>query len=288
MGANKNPNSTYAAAIKKLKPPTVAVNKNKSKIPKASSSSIPANKSRNTNKKSTPHQGADPTPEGIPKSVVNINPSPEMSSSISLPDLTAEVPSPSPAVSGKSLTDVTEKTPLPSSDSLPIVGEPGEDGAKSISIETKSSIITVIKKQTSEDGFSVPESNKRARHTSPKSGSGEIELSNSFSPLETSPSSKKQAVTVAEVSEMDTSNSSTKQPKVESVRPKHQRLSRSETKISPPIDVAKRETKIPTHSTPSAVETVPRKPNFSRQDFSKSPKDKAPQSKQVKTGKKPS
>ena len=222
---------------------------------------------------------------------MNINPSPEMSSSISLPDLTAEVPSPSPAVSGKSLLDVTEMTPVPSSDPLPIVSEP-EDGAKSISMETESSIITIIKKPISEDGFSVPEHKKRARPTSPKKGSGGVELSNSFSPLDKSPNSKKQAVSVAEGSEADPSNSSTPQPRLESCRSKLQGLSKPETKAGKTANVATKgkslkETKIPSSSTPSAAESASRKPKFSRQDFFKGPKEKAPQSKQDKTGKKP-
>ena len=98
---------------------------------------------------------------------------------------------------------------------------------------------------------------------------------------------------MAEGSEVDTSNSSTSQPGVESIESKTQRLSRPVKKIGLPINTATREkkekeTKIPTCSTPSAVASRSRKIKVNKQDFSKDPKDKAPQSKQDKTGKKPS
>ena len=211
-----------------------------------------------------------------------INPSPEISSSV--PDLTAEVPLPSSVVSSASLPDVTEKTPVPSSDPPPIVSEP-EEGAKSISMETESSIITITKKPTSEDGFSVPDAKKRARAASPNGDNDGVELSNSFSPLAKSPSSKKQAVSVAEGSEVDASSPSTSQPSDQSCRPKPQELTR------PVKDASKVQihgTKIPSDSTPRAGESKPasRKLKFSREDFVKSPIEKPSQSKQDKTGKK--
>ena len=225
-------------------------------------------------------QGSDSSKEKLTESGADIlasnnTPEVEMGSYDSIHDLTSEVQSP-PAVNSSDLQDV--------------MGEPEEGNAKSICIETKSSIVTVTKKPVSEDGFSVPDVKKRARVASPKKGNSGVELSNSFSPLEKSPSSKKQAVSVVEDSEADTSNSSASQPRVDSCRPKPQGL-RSEPKICPPMDVVKREktnkeTKIPSFSTPSTGERGPRKPRFSREDFVKGPKEKPSQSKQEKTGKK--
>ena len=98
---------------------------------------------------------------------------------------------------------------------------------------------------------------------------------------------------MAEGSEVDASNSSTSQPGVESIEPKPQRLSRPVTKIGLPINAATREkkekeTKIPTCSTPSTVASGSRRIKVNKQDFLKVPKDKVSQSKQDKTGKKPS
>ena len=103
---------------------------------------------------------------------------------------------------------------------------------------------------------------------------------NSFSPLEKSPSSKKQAVSVANDQPDKDTSISTSQSKVESCRPKIQGSTKIETKIDHPIKKEReKESRIPTISST-------RKPKLSIQHFLKDPKDKGPQSKQDKTGKK--
>ena len=79
---------------------------------------------------------------------------------------------------------------------------------------------------------------------------------------------------MVEGSEMDTSNPSTSQPTEQSCRPKLKGLSRPESEDGKPVDTkskTRKETKIPSYSTPRAGESrpIPRKPRFSREDFIK-------------------
>ena len=254
MGANRDPNSSYASAIKKMK------GSNTVRKPPQEKRESQQNPSK-----------SDTTPKRVPKSAKTAksnSPAEKMSSCESLPDLSV-------------------KNPMPSSDPVPLVSESGDDGAKSISVETKSSIITVTKKQANEDGFSVLAARKRARPASPKSGNSGIELSNSFSTLEQSPSEKKQAVST-EDSEAGKSKPSTSQPRVESCRPKTHTMKEMESKADPPVQVAlkpDKETKIPVHSSHHSKRGETKKARL-KDNFIQAPKERAPQSRHDKTGKK--
>ena len=253
MGANRDPNSTYASVIKKMK-----ISNMSRKPPQENRESR-----QNPPKSKT-------SPKRVPKTAESDTPLDMMSSCESLPDL-------------------SKKNPVPSSDPVPLVSESGDDGAKSISVETKSSIITVTKKQANEDGFSVPAARKRARPASPKSGNSGLELSNSFSTLEKGPDVKKQAVSVTEAPEKDDPKLSTNQPRAESCRPKTHTMKEREPNTEPTVKEAlkgkpDKETKIPVHSSHHSIRGETRKSKL-KDNFSQAPRDKASQSRHDKTGK---
>ena len=253
MGANRDPNSSYASAIKNMK------------------SSNTGRKSPQENRESRQNPAkSDTTPKRVPKTAKSNSPADVMSSCESLPDL-------------------SEKHPAPSSDPVPLTSEPGDDGAKSISVETKSSIITVTKKPASEDGFSLPAGRKRARPASPKSGNNDIKLTNSFSTLEKSPIGKKQAVSITKAPEAGDPKVSSSQPRAESCRPKTHTMKEMEAKPQPPVKETLKgksdETKIPVHSSHHSIRGETRKAKL-KDNFIQAPSERAPQSKHDKTGRK--
>ena len=183
MGANKNSNNTYASAVKVLK--------------------------RNTprNNKPAPAENKASPRRSLPAPAEN-KASPQRSS---LP-VRSDPPSGENSNLGAAVHSGVKENILPSTsrtnsfDSLPDLCNPEKNQvsveAKSISIETSSSIVTVLKKVQTEDmEFSVPSIKKRARPVSPKSSSSDVELKNSFSSLVESPAVKKQAISVNIASE---------------------------------------------------------------------------------------
>ena len=190
----------------------------------------------------------------------------------------------------ESLPNLNETSAVPSHkvthSTIPTSMSESEDGGtKSISLETPSSIITVTKKPTNEnDDFSFPHGGKRARPASPKSGNV-VETSNSFSPLQESPCSKKQALCRDATSQMDSADSGEGRLEVEDCVPRGKNVeekSRSGGKMDTKIPSIS--TKILPISAPSAGGS--RKTKLSKENFLKVNQDKAPQSKKDKTGKK--
>ena len=290
MGANKILGSSYAQVIKTLKTRKEGGNKSDphrdvASNPQPSTSGTAKSSTKGQQKSKTIPQKSQPKPQRSPakprKSLAKTK-QPQMDS---LESTTISMES-----SCESLPNLNETSAVPSHkvthSTIPTSMSESEDGGtKSISLETPSSIITVTKKPTNEnDDFTFPHGGKRARPASPKSGNV-VETSNSFSPLQESPCSKKQALCRDATSQMDSADSGEGRLEVEDCVPRGKNVeekSRSGGKMDTKIPSIS--TKILPISAPSAGGS--RKTKLSKENFLKVNQDKAPQSKKDKTGKK--
>ena len=208
MGANRHPDSSYAAIVKQMKP------QNTRHQHSTTSHRMKVNRIHEVPPKETPNQSQShnkqlrlprPSTQRVPHhtSMPNL----AGGSPVSPPPATTEVcerviakPKPQQLESNSASAEMD-------SESLPDLTAPKEiscpqpshsvhpSDKKSVGVELKSSVTTVAKKsEIKKDGFSTPSAKKRTRPASPKNKDYVIETSNSFSVLEITPMAKKQAV----------------------------------------------------------------------------------------------
>ena len=257
MAANKDPTSSYASAIKRLKTST-----NQSDMKRSISDN-------------------SKTSKRISKEVAMV------AEALNL------TPISSSKASGKGLNTNTSPLSDDESDSLPKLGqtEMEEDinneldpqkthDIQPITVETNSSVITVTKKKKHDnDGFTVPNDKKRARPVSPKDGT-KVKTSNKFQALEETPASKRKTVSEGASSSDKSSVHLSKQHIYEGPQTKEHRSQkeRSDIEISKETSKVKSvdtTTRIPVNSANQHPSNSRRK--LSIDNFGATPKEKGSQ-----------
>ena len=250
MAANRDPSSSYALAIKKMKVPIQAR--------KQIHERVLSNRNKETKQDSVPVLEASGHSTGSSdkalETVETRSPALVEDDLDSLPDLESNRPV------------VEDKQP----------SNHHTNDNPSITVETKSSVITVMKKNQKENlGFTTPSGKKRSRQTSPKNNS-KIHTSNRFTALDDSPTSKKKAVSQEE-NACNSSALSRKQSSIKESGPKEQKSKILDT------DQTTKDTVTKSAGTESKIPHLPNNPNksikkkLSTENFTQYAKEKSSQ-----------